>query len=219
MIDYIIDTNEIHCWVIDLDMYVNAAPRYLDFLSDAEKHRSNRFAFKELKERYVVSHGILNILLASYLKTQQFEISFGRYGKPFIKDSFLHFNLSHSNRYACIAFANFEIGVDIELMKDDSVVESIFSKNEKELYDNIQGHLQQQAFYQAWVRKEAYLKALGTGLSQPIDEVEVGFNTPPEWSFIPIPISEHYIGCIATKRNSSPNENLIKIIKKFTFLY
>ena len=128
MNDYILDSNEIHCWVIDLDVHIFVAPHYLHWLSEAEKRRADRFAFKELKDRYVVSHGVLNILLASYLNTSQFEITFGEYGKPFIKDSFLHFNLSHSNRYACIAFANFEVGIDIEHMRDDAIIESIFSR-------------------------------------------------------------------------------------------
>lgn len=201
---YILDSNEIHCWLVDLDVLVFAAPHYLHWLSGTEKRRANRFAFKELKERYVVSHGVLNILLASYLNTSQFEITFGEYGKPFIKDSFLHFNLSHSNRYACITFANFEIGVDIEHMGDDAIIESIFSKNEKDHFDKIQDNLKRQSFYQAWVRKESYLKALGIGLSQPLQEVEVGFKTPSEWSFIPVSISEHYIGCMATRTKSSP---------------
>ncbi|MBA3816870.1 MAG: 4'-phosphopantetheinyl transferase superfamily protein [Parachlamydiaceae bacterium] len=204
MKDCILDLNEIHCWVIDLDEHIFAVSRYLLWLSDAEKCRAERFAFKLLKERYIVSHGVLNMLLAGYLRSSQFEIAFSKYGKPFIKNSDVYFNLSHSNRYACIAFANFEVGVDIEHMKQDSVIESIFSENEKYHFDTIADAMKLQAFYQAWVRKESYLKAIGTGLAQSIQAVEVGFKTPSDWFFSPISISEDYTGCIATKARSSP---------------
>lgn len=203
MKEYILNHDEIHCWVIDLDTHVSKAFQYLDLLNDAEKRRADRFVFKEHKERYIVSHGILNTLLPRYLNTSKFDLFINEYGKPFIKNSFLHFNLSHSNRYACIAIANFEVGVDIEHMKEEAVIESIFSKNERDLFEKIPGHLKLQAFYRAWVRKEAYLKALGIGLSGNIQEIEVGFKTPSEWSFIPIDIPEHYIGFIAAQVASS----------------
>lgn len=195
----ILNAHEIHCWVIDLSLHLCDASSYQKWLSEAEKSRADRFLFKELKERYVVSHGVLNRLLEKYLNTNQFEMSFGEYGKPFIKDSFLHFNLSHSNHYACMVFAHFEVGVDIEYMGEDAIIESIFSKEEMNHFDKIESGLKRQAFYGAWVRKESYLKALGYGLSQPIDEAEVGFKTPPEWSFIPIAVSDGYIGCIAAR--------------------
>ena len=140
MKEYILNHDEIHCWVIDLDAHASKASQYLDLLNDAEKRRADRFVFKEHKERYIVTHGILNTLLSRYLNTSKFDLFFNKYGKPFIKNSFLNFNLSHSNRYACIAFANFEVGVDIEYMKDEAIVESIFPKTKRIILKRLQNN-------------------------------------------------------------------------------
>ncbi len=56
------------------------------------------------------------------------QISFNRYGKPFLLNSNIHFNLSHSGDYIVLAVDENEIGVDIEkiLPYSDEIAQKCF---------------------------------------------------------------------------------------------
>lgn len=190
--------HQIYCWTIDLDAYRAAIEIFAGLLTKEEQKRAECFAFKILKERYVIAHGILHHLLQKYLHGASYQISLGQYGKPYLENHSLYFNLSHSDQYACVVMSLHEIGVDIEKIQKGEILESIFSEQEQQHFQQLNHSLKDRAFYQAWVSKEAYVKALGTGFLNPPHEVEVGFKTPPGWSFISIEIAEQYVGCIAT---------------------
>ena len=76
-----------------------------------------------------------------------------------------------------------EIGVDIEhvhTMPDmDRVAERFFSAREIAAFRSVPPGLKQEAFYACWTRKEAFIKALGEGLSFPPDRFEISL-TPGE---------------------------------------
>lgn len=107
---------------------------------------------------------------------------YGLRGKPSLAPSYggesIRFNVSHSNELALYAMTNHrEVGVDIEFMRPLDEVESIarrfFSTREQAILRSLPAHLKQQGFYNCWTRKEAYIKATGEGISQPLDQFDV----------------------------------------------
>lgn len=93
-----LNKNTSHIFLIDL----NKAPHeefFLKYLSNNEKEKSSSFLRQDLKRRYIISHAILKLFLAEYLKISPYEIEFfyGKYKKPFCKNSLSpFFNMSHS---------------------------------------------------------------------------------------------------------------------------
>ncbi len=92
------------------------------------------------------------------------------FGKPFLSNG-LFFNISHSEKYVCVAFSNTCIGVDIEIVKPLKVdgLLHFFHQDEQDYMQSSQGKLD--TFYTIWTRKEAYLKAKGVGLSESLNKV------------------------------------------------
>ncbi len=101
---------------------------------------------------------------------------YDEFGEPTLSEDGggLRFNASHSHGVALYAFTlGREVGVDIELQRDDftslEIAERFFSKAEICALGSLPTHLRTQAFFNCWTHKEAYIKALGEGLSHPLD--------------------------------------------------
>ncbi|WP_024833310.1 4'-phosphopantetheinyl transferase family protein [Ruminiclostridium josui] len=97
------------------------------------------------------------------------KIQFGKYGKPYILNSNIHFNISHSYPWVCLATSYTSVGVDIECksVSDPCQVLDKFSDKEKawlvgESADNPE--VMKGRFRMLWSAKEAWLKYLGCGL-------------------------------------------------------
>jgi 4'-phosphopantetheinyl transferase len=93
----------------------------------------------------------------------------------------IHFNLSHSHRLALLAVArDREVGVDIEYLRVDVATEPLaehfFSPQEVAALRALPDGLQAEAFFAAWTRKEAYIKARGRGLTSPLDQFAVSLS-------------------------------------------
>ena len=86
--------------------------------------------------------------------------------------------MTHSEDVALyVITSNTEVGIDVEYLKRmhdmDALVKRFFSKRENKEYQSFIGVERRLAFYRAWTRKEAYLKATGQGLSYPLDHFDV----------------------------------------------
>ncbi len=171
---------EIHLWRIPLD-----DPSRLEsaraVLSPEEIARAARFVFEPDRNRFIVSHGALRMLLGRYLATDPSDLEFqsGPNGKPSLVQLFtdLRFNLSHSADLALIAVARGrEVGVDVERVQKEILFEQIAEHyfEPTEAWDLRIAPPDERAlrFFDLWTRKEACLKAEGTGLgSRPRPEV------------------------------------------------
>ncbi|MDD4583743.1 MAG: 4'-phosphopantetheinyl transferase superfamily protein [Eubacteriales bacterium] len=99
----------------------------------------------------------------------------GTHGKPYFKDlPQVHFSVSHSGRYFGCSFETFPIGFDLEdlgikRLKIMAVAKRFFTRQEYE-YVLTGG---KKAFYEIWVRKEAYVKYLGKGIGFGLSRFEV----------------------------------------------
>ena len=177
--------NEIHVWRVFLDQTAFCLQSLQQTLSIDEQTKAERFYFKKDQEQFIVGRGALRAILSRYLDISPSGLKFGYnlYGKPFLVPTqggtTLRFNLSHSDGMALIAFSkNRDIGIDIERIRTDFPCQQIanfFSPLENAVFRSLPEHLQNKAFFTCWTRKEAYIKAVGKGLSIPLDRFDVAF--------------------------------------------
>jgi 4'-phosphopantetheinyl transferase len=176
-----LSANEVHFWRANLDDYDVVSLRPL--LAVDEISRADRFHFDKDRNHYIVARGLLRKLLASYLDTEaaKLNFSYAEKGKPFLprgQYGAINFNLAHSHGLAVYAFSiERELGVDLEFVREDFGGEQIaarfFSSGEIDVLRTVSADLKNEAFFNCWTRKEAYIKARGEGLSMPLDQFEV----------------------------------------------
>jgi len=176
--DVRLSRGEVHVWRTSLDRDSAEVERLKALLTADERERARRFYFDRDRRRFVVARGVLREILGRYLGRAPAQIRFAHneYGKPFLYEdgSSLRFNVSHSQGaalYACTLRR--EVGVDIELLREDfaslEIAERFFSEAEIRKLVSLPAHERTQGFFNCWTRKEAYIKALGEGLSHPLD--------------------------------------------------
>jgi 4'-phosphopantetheinyl transferase len=119
------------------------------------------------------------MILSKKLNKQPHEISYfyGTHGKPGIKGDPLFFNISHTrNSFSFAISDHFSIGLDVEEINRDinfeAIIRRFFSGNEGEYILNSRGKSRDR-FFQLWTRKEAFLKAIGTGIIPQLANIEV----------------------------------------------
>ena len=149
-------------------------------LSDAERASAERFRREQDREAFVRMRGALRERLEKLIGAPAREIAFflGPQGKPEIappweRDGW-RFNVSHSGGLGLMAFAQgCTVGVDIEQHRSGidelELARRFFSPKENARLIALPREVQSQAFFDCWTRKEAFIKALGGGLSVPLD--------------------------------------------------
>ncbi len=176
--------DEVHVWRAALDLQAAHLERLQRILIPSEMERARRLFFKKDRERFVAARWQLRTILALYLDMEpdQLRFSYNPYGKPALAPEIggdeMRFNMSYSHDVILIAVTRGrEIGLDIERIRPDLANEQIarrfFSPGEVASLLALPSHLQQEAFFVCWTRKEAYIKARGEGLSIPLDQFEV----------------------------------------------
>ena len=170
--------------VFPLDVEPEAIRASAASLSDDERQRADRFVFERDRRRFIVARAELRKLLAARLgmQPQSVEFRYGVRGKPALADgcaeSGLRFNLSHAGDVAAYAFSwGREIGIDIESIRvipdAEEIAARFFSRRENEAYRGLDPDDKPLGFFNCWTRKEAFVKALGDGLSYPLDRFDV----------------------------------------------
>lgn len=148
------------------------------YLTGEELQKAARFKFQEDQWRSIAARGVLRLLLGKHLDTIEFGTT--EYGKPFLKGSSgIEFNVAHSGDFVVIAMArDRQIGVDIERIRPNIEVENIahrfFFREERAWLLREPNRLEN--FYRLWTAKESVMKAVGLGLSMPLDCFSVSFN-------------------------------------------
>ena len=161
------------------------AEHELGVLSNDERDRADRFVFARDRRRFLAAHvalrQVLELRLGRAAHTYRFVA--GPFGKPGLAGSSgCAFNLSHSDDVALIAMAqDGEIGVDVESPRvvDDlaDLAERNFARSECEHLSTLLPAERGVAFLHCWTRKEACLKAIGSGLSIAPETFEAGVQT------------------------------------------
>lgn len=158
-------------------------------LSAEEVARADKFYFPRDQKRYIAGRGMLRKLLGQYLDKSpaSIELTYTPYGKPFLKQDALKFNLSHASGMVSYAFCHDqEVGIDIEWQYREVdiniLVERFFSPAEIFAIRQLQGAARKALFFRFWTRKEAFLKAMGMGVSFPLEQVTVSTQSGNHWS-------------------------------------
>ena len=163
---------EIHIWRTPLDNAARLAAAE-SVLSRDEALKAGRFVFAPDRDRFIAAHGALRMVLASYLSADPCALEFkiGVMGKPELVQTFtdLRFNLSHSGNLALIAVTRGrDVGVDLEFVQEDmayeQIVEHYFDPAEVWSLRTAPPPTRAARFFDLWTRKEACLKAEGSGL-------------------------------------------------------
>ncbi len=195
--DLRVANTKVHIWHASLQQPLEVVQKLEAVLSEEERQRAERFRFKEHRHSFIVSRGILRDLLSRYTGIQPGRIRF-KYnlaGKPFLANEEavpdIYFNLSHAGKLVLYAFSwGRQVGIDVECVRPmeemDQVAERIFSPGEYDRFRKISEKDRLRAFYNCWTRKEAFIKAVGEGLSFPLREVEVSLEMDVPAQFITI---------------------------------
>lgn len=170
-----------------------------DYLSREECLGVEKLRFDADKQRFLIARAALRDILARYLQKTPNNIHFqyNDYGKPYLQCQSLHFNVSHSLN--CILYAVSKtnpVGIDVEHCAKNieylSVAKQFFQKTEYRKLLDLPEKERVLYFYRCWTRKEAILKAMGTGLSFPLNVSELG------WELQEINPAQDYIATVAT---------------------
>jgi 4'-phosphopantetheinyl transferase len=201
---------EVHIWRIFKDeLNDDQVDGLKRLLSPAELAKAERFQKKEKRNLFITSHAALHWLLAKannqavdqiifqYLPDQKPAVLF-RPGGP-------EFSLSHSNQLSLIALARHNpLGVDLEAIVPQPQYEQIaarfFTLMEQAWLAELPLAERLAGFYRCWTRKEALLKASGTGLSIPPETVETlpGMHSP--WQVVSFEPAPGFSGALALER-------------------
>lgn len=168
--------SEIHIWLVELDK-LNSGGRRLEYiLPDDVLRKAARRRTTELRSKYIAAQASLRIVMARYLGADPADVilNYSAKGKPFLPYSALGFNLSDSGGLAVVAVANKEnVGVDIERIRHNfdclRVARRRFRVEESDFLNTFSGDGLIREFFRLWTRKEAYLKAVGSGISGGLD--------------------------------------------------
>lgn len=175
--------DEVHVWQSSL---AARPPADLsNVLSPEELQRADRFGNPDRRSAFLVARATLRGVLAHESGTDPAVLRFanGPHGKPFLESppTALRFNLSHSGEIVLCAVAwGREVGVDVERVKPGihhgALARRFFSPLENRQLSSLPPALQPAAFFAAWTRKEALVKAWGVGLSLPLDRFDVSVH-------------------------------------------
>lgn len=177
-------------WSVDLDQGPSAGDLTDPLLSHRERDRAARFVFERDARRYRHAHAVLNALLGRLTGSAPHALPWAenRHGKPRLPGARWCFNLSHSAGRGFIGVMplphdGLELGVDVECLKPMDDLEDMarhhFSPTEFTAWRGEPAAERLGAFYRCWTRKEACLKAIGSGLSVAPDVFEAGIHGHP----------------------------------------
>ena len=165
------DCQSIELKLVDLRKFWGREEELFFVLDEHERKKADRFKFLALRRNYILSHAILRFEIARYIQLKPVAISYcyGPFGKPFLPLREIHFNMSHSMNWVLYGFSfAVEMGVDLECIQPsiamDELPLSFFTTDEEQQILKLPLAKQKKEFYKLWTRKEAYLKAIGTGL-------------------------------------------------------
>jgi 4'-phosphopantetheinyl transferase len=153
-------------------------------LSADERARAGRYRFSADGNAFIVRRGSLRAILARYINISPRDLEFsaspaGKLYLPLTTTSArIRFSLSYSRWMGVYVVCNgHEVGIDVEEARTieaaEKISEEFFSAREVEMLQQVPREEYMLAFFNCWTRKEAYIKALGQGLSKPLDEFAV----------------------------------------------
>lgn len=195
--------SEADVWCARLDCPPQRLEACQAVLSPDELQRAERFRFAQDRQRYVIGRYVLRKILARYLNcaAQVIAFAYNSAGKPSLAGSAteFRFNVAHSQNVAIYAVTKHrEIGVDVEAIRSIAewmdIAQRFFSAAEHARLLALPPEKRLTGFYHCWTRKEACLKAMGTGLGGGLAEMEVSLDPDQRPELLRHPAGVHELG-------------------------
>jgi 4'-phosphopantetheinyl transferase len=195
--------DEVHVWYQPSDS-ATAALSEDAVLSAEERTGRDQLHFLADRRDFALGHDLLRRSLSRYTAVLPHEWQFvkGLNGKPSVRGGALSFNLSHTRGLVACSIARFmAVGIDVErvdrIIDIETIARHVFSASEAATLVSARTNARTR-FIELWTLKEAFVKAVGVGLTLPLDsfsfdldedEQYVGFVSPPgfdasEWQFV-----------------------------------
>jgi 4'-phosphopantetheinyl transferase len=220
-----LEPGRLDVWRVRLDDPEGRTERLVDTLSTDERERAGRFYFDRERDRYLVGRAALRNILGRYTGRPAAEVRFtyNGFGKPHLvaegPGPAMAFNLSHAAGLALVGVAQgCAVGIDVEgrdrAVDIAALAERFFTPGEARTILATDGDTCRQAFFNAWTRKEALLKAKGIGVTYGLSTFEVsvtpgeparvlGVNGDPEggreWTLVDVDPGEGYVAAAAVR--------------------
>lgn len=175
--------NTIHVCHIPLDRPPVGVEELLGCLTPEERERADRYSVARARHQFVVGRGLLRLVLGGQLGLAPGDvpICYTGVGKPALVEPHagLHFNVTHTDGLALIAFARRPVGIDVErirpLSDPEGMVGRFFSIAEQESYLTLVPEVRAAGFFRGWTCKEAIIKAVGLSVAY-LDGFDVEIN-------------------------------------------
>lgn len=208
--------HEVAVWHTRLDRFNSCLPCLHEWLDEETQQRANQFHSLQERRRFLVAHGLLNLLLSHYLSLEPASLPFRRLpnGKPFLAPDQnrigLQFSFSRSQDVAVYALARHRaVGVDVESLAalpfDPRVCARFFSPDERTHIAALPPAEQHHACLQLWTEKEALVKGSGEGLAALISPRLEALHTrwrvtrldlgPDAYASVAAPCGKWFVSC------------------------
>jgi len=181
-----IENNDVHLWfAYDNEIETTLLSRnYFTILSGDEREICDGFHFEKHRRQYIATRLLVRNVLSGYVNhigPDKWCFKFNKWGKPYIANASgkipdIRFNVSHCDGLIVMALTlGNDIGVDVEDSQRDfdisSVVDSVLSFDEMKSLGNVENRPGRDLFWDIWTLKESYIKAVGRGLSIPLQGI------------------------------------------------
>jgi len=196
-------------------------------LSSDERARYDRFHFPRDARDYAAAHAMVRSALSFHegLPPSSWIFDADGQGKPVVASGqpSVEFNLAHTRGLAACALSRAAIvGIDVESCESavdvDRMATRYFSGPEIAALRRESGSEQRARFTELWTLKEAFLKAVGTGLTSPLGDFgfewqgasRIQFNAPSatapgDWQFALFAPSPHHRMAVAVRSRRNPS--------------
>jgi 4'-phosphopantetheinyl transferase len=206
-------SSHVDLWHVNLDGGVGWEPECEKCLPADERIRAHRLRDERDRRRFIACRATLRRLIGActHSDPSALRFTYGHHGRPELDypRTAIRFNVSHSGGRAVIAMTTLvDVGVDIELGRAvpdaEAVAQIVFSAAERRQLEESSD--KSAAFLRGWTRKEALLKALGSGFGAAADRASVSLaerpsileviepkGVPEDWSLIDLSDGEAVI--------------------------
>lgn len=190
--------DQVLAWWLDIGtLSQNDWAALANLLQPEETNRAQRFHFLHDQQSYIAAHAVARALLTRWTShdASAWRFTIGEFGKPEVisPPDFhgLRINLSHTRGMVAAALTRQnDIGVDVEWLERKcdihGLASQVFAAEEQTLLQNTPDDQKSDVFFALWTLKESYIKAIGKGLSQPLndfyfdlDPAAIHFKTAP----------------------------------------
>lgn len=173
---------EVYATPIVAEIVESNRTTWLNAVSYDRRQQADRYIYREDTLRSLYSEVLLRWVLVNkhQINNESLAIARDSYGKPYLINSPLHFNISHSGRWCIVAVDDAPVGVDVEAirkMDTTRIAERFFTASESAELTAMNEEERVRHFYKLWTVKESYVKANGKGLRMKLNSFSSCFNS------------------------------------------